>query len=465
MPTPDDSILQNVLEIFRTSSLTPLLVGGAVRDLLLKQKPKDLDFLVAGESMGMFVNLMDKLAASLNLNIVRPAAFPEVMRLVSRTHSLDFTFVSSEKVTENLMQRDFTINAMAMNLATKEILDPSEGTEDLNGRRLRMVREDAFKKDPVRIVRLFRFQTELGFTPNNDTIAQAKEAASFLSLPAGERIREEFFKILANDRGFDAISEMTDPILMTLFPSIAAIRDIPQNGYHHLNVLDHTLAVLSRTFRLNEVTSLLHSPELPFSEEDKIVLRLSALFHDVGKAHTLSWNENGITTFKKHQFHSADLFLTDIGRLKPSNRLTERVYMVIRRHMLFLNFMLNGWSDKSFRKLINMMREDSRLLVLLACADKLSAEGPLSAGSAEQMTEIGCAFMETYKKDAETITRLPKLVSGKEVMDLLGLSPSPEVGKVLSIIAEKQLADPAFNREQALAILNSYPKKQKGETI
>ena len=254
---------------------------------------------------------------------------------------------------------------------------------------------------------------------------------------------------------------MTDPILMSLFPSIAAIREIPQNGYHHLNVLGHTLAVVSRSFRLNELTARLHSPGLTLSDEDRIVLRLAALFHDVGKAGTLQWNENGITTFKKHQFRSADLFLTDIARLKPSNRLMERVYMLIRRHMLFLNFMLNGWSEKSFRKLINMMREDSRLLALLALADKLSAEGPLSAGSADQMAEIGTAFMKSYEKEAETIIRLPKLVSGEEVMNVLGLSPSPEVGKVLGIIADRQLADPAFDREQALIILKEYRNKQK----
>lgn len=462
MPTPDNPVLQNILEIFRTSSLTPLLVGGGVRDSLLKKKPKDLDFLVVGNSITEFETQMAKLAASLDLNTIRPAAFPQVMRLVSREHSLDFTFVSPDGVTENLMERDFTINAMAMDFSTGKILDPAGGRNDLKQKNLSPVRENAFEKDPVRVIRLFRFQTELGFTPDSQILALAKEAAPLLARPAGERIREEFFRILANDNGFNAISGMTDPILMSLFPSIAAIRDIPQNGYHHLNVLGHTLAVLSRTFRLNELTGWLHFPDLTLSDEDKIVLRLAALFHDVGKADTLSWNKNGITTFKKHQLRSADLFLTDIARLKPSNRLTERVYMLIRRHMLFLNFMLNGWSEKSFRKLINMMREDSRLLALLALADKLSAEGPLSAGSVDQMTEIVSAFMETYQKEAETITRMPKLVSGEEVMNTLGLSPSPEVGKVLDIIANRQLADPKFNREQALSILEEYRKKQKG---
>ncbi|MCK5880020.1 MAG: hypothetical protein KAH24_09570, partial [Holophagae bacterium] len=97
----------------------------------MKKKPKDLDFLVTGENMDEFLTLMEKLAASLNLNTVRPAAFSQVIRLVSRAHSLDFTFVSPDKVTENLMERDFTINAMAMDSTTGEILDPAGGREDL----------------------------------------------------------------------------------------------------------------------------------------------------------------------------------------------------------------------------------------------------------------------------------------------------------------------------------------------
>ncbi len=461
MPTPDGSVLQNVLEIFRTSSLTPLLVGGAVRDLLLEQKPKDLDFLVVGESMDTFVEFMNKLAASLSLNIVRPAAFPEVIRLVSRTHSLDFTFVSSEEVSENLMQRDFTINAMALDPATGEIMDPADGRIDLEQENLRPVRPDAFENDPVRIIRLFRFQTELDFTSDKNTIIQAGKAASLLSQPSGERIREELFRILANDNAFNAISEMTHPILTTLFPAIGGIRDITQNGYHHLNAFDHTLEVVSWTYRLDELASLLNIIPLPVSNEDKIVLRLAALFHDVGKAETASRNESGISTFKEHQFVSANLFLRDIERLKPSKRLTERGYMLVRRHMLFLNFMLNGWSEKSFRKLINLMREDSRLLALLAYADKLSARGPLSAGSAKRMAEIVKNFLDFYQREAETITKLPRLISGEEVMTILGLDPSPEVGQVLGVISEKQLADPSLSREQALEILEAFRKDQE----
>ena len=436
-------------------------MGGAVRDYLLNKKPKDLDFLISGSEISEFETTMAELADALNLNTVRPAAFPEVIRLVNRDISLDFTFISPETVTENLMERDFTVNAMAMNPVTGEIIDPAGGKNDLKHKKLRFVRETAFQKDPVRIIRLFRFQTELGFTPDAHTRQLAKKGALLLNKPAGERIREELFRILANDNGENAISEMAEPVLTALFPALAAIRDIPQNGYHHLGAFDHTLEVTSWTFRLDELASRLGTTLPALADEDKIILRLSALFHDTGKADTYALNESGITTFKKHQFHSANHFLDDIARLKPSNRLMERAYILVRRHMLFLNFMLNGYSEKSFRKLINMMREDSRLLALLALADKLSAKGPLSNGSADKMAEIVRKFIETYKKEVETIKKLPKLVSGEEIMDTLGLSPSPEIGKILNEIAEKQLADPAFSREQALKIIEKYRQKQE----
>jgi len=458
LPTPDDPELQLVLKHLRQTSRPPLLVGGAVRDCLLNKKPKDLDFLITGTEISEFETAMAELADTLNLNTIRPAAFPEVIRLVNRDISLDFTFISPETVTENLMERDFTVNAMAMNPADGEIIDPAGGRNDLKQKKLRFVRESAFQKDPVRVIRLFRFQTELGFTPDKTTLKLAKKAAPLLNKPAGERIREELYRILANDNGAVAVKEMAHPILTELFPSLSAIRSIPQNGYHHLDAFGHSLAVTEWTFRIKKLAAIANIPEPDISDKDKIILRLAALFHDTGKADTLAWNENGITTFKKHQIHSGEHFLADIARLNPSKNLTERAAALIRRHMLFLNFMLNGWSENSFRKLIRKMGKDSRLLALLALADKLSANGPLSAGSADKIAKIIGKFIKYYEKEAETIEKLPKLLSGREIMDTLGISSSPEVGKILNEIAEKQLADPAFGREQALQILQTHKK-------
>lgn len=462
MPIPDEALLTAARHIFEPVNGRLFLVGGAVRDHFLKRPPQDLDLLVTGCTADDFDAGAAALARQLNLHPVRPAGFPDTLRLVSTEATLDLTRIPPEQLAEDLSSRDFTMNAMAMDPVSGEVVDPTGGQQDLKNRVLRTPDPASFARDPVRILRLYRFQAELGFTLETDTARAAHAAVGLLDRPSGERIREELFRLLANDNGWPAVADMTVPVLTALFPAIDSIRSVAQNGYHHKDVLPHTLEVVKHTFQLSGLTGLLGCPDVTLSAEDRIVLRLAALFHDVGKAESAAVDEHGRHTFKGHQYGSAQKFQDDIARLKPSNRMVERTFMLIRRHMLFLNFMLNGYSDRSFRKLINMMREDSVLLTLLAVADKLAARGPLAGGSIEKIVGIARRFLDMYRAEGETIRNLPSLVTGHEVMSIMKLDPSPAVGKLLSEIMERQLDDPAFTREDALALL---AKRQKNGSV
>ncbi len=461
MPIPDEALLQAARNVFKPVNGRLFLVGGAVRDRFLERPAHDLDLLVVGCTEADFEATTSVLARELNLHPIRPAGFPDTLRLVSTEATLDLTRVPPEKLVEDLSTRDFTINAMALDPFSGELVDPTGGQQDLERQVLRTPDPATFTRDPVRILRLYRFQAELGFKAEPDTVQAAHSAVSLLDRPSGERIREELFRLLAHDTGWPAIGDMAFPVLTTLFPAIDGIRNLPQNGYHHKDVLPHTLEVLKHTFHLSGITGMLGCPDIPLTTEDRIVLRLAALFHDVGKAETAAINQNGLHTFKGHQYISAQRFQDDIARLRPSNRIVERAFMLIRRHMLFLNFMLNGYSDRSFRKLINMMREDSVLLTFLAVADKLSARGPLAKGSIEKIVGIGRQFLDMYRNEGETIRNLPTLVSGYEVMSIMKLDPSPAVGKLLAEIMERQLDDPEFSRQDALALLAK--RRQKGD--
>jgi len=239
---------------------------------------------------------------------------------------------------------------------------------------------------------------------------------------------------------------------------LSKIKNIPQNGYHHLDVFNHTLEVLKYCFDLKSIARLFPFFEFKFSDKDKLVLRLAALFHDVGKSETLSYTEDGITTFRNHQFVSGTIVLKELDFFPKS--IVERVYYLVRRHMLFLNFMINGYSEKSFRKLINMMREDAVLLVVLFLADKNAARGSLSEGNFEKALKIAEDFLRFYQKEKDGIINLPKLVSGHEVIEILEISPSKKVGKVLNLIMEKQLENPEFSREDALKLIYSLKSEK-----
>ncbi len=433
-----------------------LLVGGAVRDILMEREPEDLDFLVIGTDRAPIRQKLDRLAEQLQAHMVYPAGFPDTCRLVSRHTTLDFTIIPEDRLTEDLMRRDFTVNAMAMDLETGCILDPAKGRPDLNAGLLRATGPGVFAADPVRILRLYRFMVELNFSIDPDTEKAAAHAASHIHDPAGERVQEELFRILSNDASWEVVESMADPIFTTLFPSLAGTKGVGQNDYHHLDVFPHTLEVVKHTFHLPGLTSMIGCPDLELNREDRIVLRLAALFHDVGKAPTAAVDTDGVPTFRRHQHVSENEFTADIEPLGVSRRIVERTARLIRHHMRFLNFMLNGYTTRSLRRLIRIMDTDSVLLGLLALADKLAARGPMAAGSIERIAALVREFVELVEAEGDYLMDLPKLLSGEEVMSVMDLEPGEQVGRILDRIRENQIADPTLTREQALELLANW---------
>jgi len=453
------------IEIIKTITnkypLQLLAVGGFVRDSLLKKEAKDIDFLVITTNKSIFESFVNEVQKKFYLHKVNPSNFDNIVKLISSTKCFDFSLVNKESLKNNLLNRDFTINSLAWNFTTNELIDFAQGQNDLNKKIIRQINENCFSTDPVRILRMYRFQTQLNFSIHKETEKNAKKYANKITEPAGERIKDELEKILTNDLGYNAVENIFSHLIFHLFPDFKQLQGIQQNGYHHLNVLDHILLVVKHSFQIDKLIDYYQNFNITLTNEDKLALRLAAIFHDLGKGNTFKLNTKGITTFHNHQYLSADLFKESVKQLHYSNSFTERVYFLIRRHMLFLNFMINGYTEKSFRKFINLMREDTLILLLLVTADKLSAKGPLSKGNMEKLIKVGNAFLKTYNKDKEDILSLPKLVSGEEVMEIMNISPSKQVGHILNKISEKQLESRNFSRENALTLLHSL--KSKGQ--
>ena len=463
----DDTFAKTVCELGKKFGLSILPVGGLVRDFLLSKESNDYDFLILynekREQERKILPFIENFSDSYKLNIVKPSRF-ETYRLVNRDLTVDFSPILENKLEENLLSRDLTINSIAFSFDKGEYIDPANGIADIKKKVLRAFSGESFKRDPLRVLRLFRFYGQLnGFEIEEKTKGFAFENSYLIKKVAKERIRAELFKIFGNDCGFKAVKEMFYPVLSAVFPSLESIKNIPQNGYHHLDVLNHTLKVVEGCFDYRGITAGFSFFNFNLSHTDKIVLRLTALFHDTGKAKTFAYDENGYTTFRNHQFESGSIVLKDLAFFPKD--IVERVYLLVRRHMLFLNFMVNGYSKKSFRKLINMMREDAVLLVILFLADKNAARGPLSEGNFEKALNVAGDFLRFYREEKESILSLPKLVSGFDVIKILEISPSKEVGRVLNLIMEKQLEDPNFTREEALNLIYDLKsnKENKGE--
>jgi len=282
--------IEKIIEISKQFPLQLLAVGGFVRDSLLNRKAKDIDFLVIASKITIFEDFTKIIREEFKLNAIRPSTFDSVLRLVSKKHCFDFVFVTEDKLETNLTERDFSINTLAYNFTKSKLIDICNGKKDLDNKIIRQTFESVFKDDPVRILRMYRLETELDFDIDNATKDNANKYSHLIKNPSSERVQEEFFKILKNDDGFKATKQIFDKLIFNMFKEFKSIKNINQNGYHHLNVIDHTISVVSYSFKIEKLKSYYENFNINISKNDKIALRLAAIFHDIGKAKTVIKN-------------------------------------------------------------------------------------------------------------------------------------------------------------------------------
>ena len=327
------------------------LVGGAVRDALLRRPTTDLDIVVEGD------------AASAARALARAAGGPVFelsdefgsWRVMARdrTWQADLSPMRGGSLEADLALRDFTVNAIAEPLAGGALVDPHDGAADLAAGRLHAVGPRAFADDPLRVVRLVRLAAELGLAPDPATIALAAAGAAGAANVAQERVFAELKRILAGDGVVASIALMDDLGLMAaILPELAALHGVEQNRYHHADVYAHTIEVLEQAVAIqadpgsvfgegqaDAVRALLAEP-LADEVDRGVALRLGALLHDVAKPVTLARREDGSPTFLGHDRAGAQIARDVLSRLRASERLKAHV-AALAHHHLRLGFLVH----------------------------------------------------------------------------------------------------------------------------
>ncbi len=435
------------------------LVGGAVRDRLLGRGSSDFDVAVQGDP--------EALARAL----ARPArghpfALSEgfgAWRVVARDHSwqLDLLPLAGETIEVDLAQRDLTVNAIAEPLAGGEAVDPFGGIEDLRAGRLRMVSARAFTADPLRTLRVARLGAELGFEVDPDTLAAARAAAPGLDAVAPERVFGELKRVLSADhalRGLDLMerSGSTDAVL----PELARLRGVEQSHYHHLDVYQHTLAVLGETIALEqapeqlfgdqaeEIRALLAEPlanELTRGQ----ALRFGALLHDIAKPQTRGVTAAGRVTFMGHDEAGAQVIRDLLGRLRASERLSEHV-AALARHHLRLGFLVHEMplSRRTIYRYLRTCEPVQADVTLLSVADRLATRGRGSDEAIARHLELARQMLAEALAWRREPPRPP--LRGDELAELLGIRPGPELGRLLGELEEASFAGEISGREAAI---------------
>jgi poly(A) polymerase len=441
------------------------LTGGTLRDLLLGLAPPDLDITVNGDALGLGENL----ARQLEGRYIPLDPDHATCRVVWCGFQLDITGLRSTSIEKDLQLRDFTVNALAWELGgfldrQGEIIDPTGGRADLEARRLRLAGSQVLSADPLRVLRAFRFQSTHDLRPTGQTIKQLAEAAPNLALMPKERISHEWLLLMVGEEAAAAVRGMEDTgVLRALAPALEKGRGVGQNPYHHLDVLEHSLACVDSLQLLIKrpqewLGPLAGEVDIYVSDQRRrALLMTAALFHDLGKPATRQERELGWATFYRHDTKGADmarLSCLDLGLSKADAEYVARMVAGHMRPFHLLGAQRRGQlTDRAVRRLLEATAGDLIGLFLVALADTLAGKGPLRPLDAEErlVDLLGEVCQMRDERLAQALAA-PPLLKGRRLMSELGLEPGPEIGRLLKAVREAQLDGKVDSPEAALRL-------------
>lgn len=497
----EDNLLERVVALLKARDVEAYLVGGTVRDWLMGRPIHDLDFAVRGDAMALGRRAADALnGAYVPLDLERntsrvvvkvpPAAGPD--QPVSR--HVDFAGLRGDDIEGDLWARDFTVNAMAIDILDVEqarppVLDPTGGQEDLSRRRVRAVSETIFEDDPVRLLRAVRFAAQLQGYIEPDTQALMRQHAALLPTTSPERIRDELVKILLLPASVPQVRLLEAfGILEIILPEVVALQGVTQSPPHVYDVYDHTLMTLAAVERVlgallrSSATALpeqvppdappaaadflgpvaTYAPELrehvtPALVGDRprlVLLKLVALLHDVGKPAARSVDPDGRVRFLRHEHVGSKMAARVMRRLRFGGREVRLVAGIVRHHIRPL--LLGDASQVTRRAVYRFFRDAGSAgldTLLFSLADYRATCGPTirPEGWARRL-DVAQLFLKRYFLQHSQVVTPPKLIDGNDLMRVLDLEPGRQIGLLLEAVREAQAAGLVATREEALTL-------------
>jgi poly(A) polymerase len=478
LPSEHLKILKPVRQFAKARKLDLYLVGGILRDVLLgrfKQNP-DIDFCLKKGAINFGRALCARLKCGFVVLDKEHGACRLVKIIEDKTYTLDFTDFRGRDLKDDLLHRDFTINALALKLdkvfslknIEEEIIDPYSGIKDLRKKIIKVVCNAAFTEDPLRILRAFSLSCVLGFKIDNGTLRLAQRLRHKLTGVSFERIRDELFKIMETPLAFDFLSRMDElKILEVIFPEIKEMRGVNQGPYHHLDIWGHSLETLKQLenltpkFKANKDIQNYLNKIISSNHSRLALIKLAAILHDIGKPSALR-KKNGKLIFHGHDRLGAFKTEEIARRLKLSvdeiNALRKIVLMHLRPGFLADSPILTSRAKFRFFRDTGI---EAVSVVLISLADQRSTRGRLTTKDSRERHEKACGILirEYFKKQKEK--KLPRLITGDDLLKKFKLEPSPLIGKILSEIEELQAIGKISAKAQALEAAKRIISKER----
>lgn len=432
IPANEKQTILSIIKTFTNHGFECYLVGGSVRDLILGHENYDYDFATNAkpdEVMRLFKKVIPTGIKHGTVSVFIGSRMFEITtyradgKYIDGRHPESVSFSSSLK--EDVCRRDFTINGLAYDLEKETLLDYVDGLADINRGIIRTIGNpmERFSEDGLRPYRACRFAARLGFIIDTDTFDAISKTLDIAKKVSIERVRDEFNKLLLADNPSVGIDYMRQAGLLELFlPELLQCYNVSQNKFHLHDIFWHSL----------------HSCDA--APKGDLVIRLAALFHDLGKVPTRHVGEDGEATFYNHEIIGAKMVGRIMKRMRYSNEECERVNTLVANHMFHYT---NEWTDGAVRRFMRKVGLDNiDDLIKLRLADR-KGNGSRE-GLPPQITELRNRIAKIIQEE-NAITVRDLHINGNIIMEQFRLRPGPAIGKILNELLEIVLDDPDKN--------------------
>ena len=449
----DDFVLKEINEGY--------LVGGSIRDLFTKKcEFCDRDISIKGAE-----NFARKIANKWDGTFIELDSENKIYRVVlpDKINFLDISELQGNTIEEDLKRRDFTINAIAYDLANDKFVDVTGGLKDLKNKVLRHIDDKNFEDDPLRILRAFRFYAVTGFKMTIELENALKKYMPMALNPAKERINYEIMKLFGGNFASGTLLKMDEfGLLEKIFPCVTEMKKVPPNTHHHLDLFHHVVETVRQIEILyNEISGFEkeHLDAIDFGGFPRINhLKLAGFLHDIGKFSTWTIEEGGRHRFIKHDDVGSKMVLPLLRDLKFSKKQIEYISCMIKNHIYPSNVIVApSLNDKVMMRYVRKMGDNVIDNIILAKADRLSAKG---VDITEEIVNANISgldkLLDFYLSKKDSLAPLPKLIDGREIMELLNIKPSPKLGEIINAINEAQLNEEITTHEEAIKILEQF---------
>ena len=436
---------------FKSQGKRLALVGGSVRDAILGRLGNDLDFTTdahpdltkkilskrleqlwdTGARFGTISGRSDGFL--IEITTYRSESYQQD----SRKPSVEF----GETIEVDLSRRDFTINAMALELTTKspEFIDPYQGVVDLAKKLIRtpLTPEISFSDDPLRMLRAIRFASQLDFAIDDEVRRAIVAMRGRLEIISAERVRDEFTKIILSGQPRLGITLLVESGLAEIFiPEVPKLQLEVDEHHHHKDVYQHSLTVLEQAIALED---RLKGPNL--------VIRLAALLHDIGKPKTKRLIDGGGVSFHHHEVVGAKMTRERLKSLRFDAELIKQVSQLVFLHLRFHGYGNGEWTDSAVRRYVRDagdLLEHLHVLTRADCTTRNRAKAEALAKSYDSLED-----RITKLAQEEELSKIRPDLDGQEIMKVLGIKPGPLVGKAYEHLLELRIEEGPLGKERA----------------